>query len=59
MLAPGPLARLVRLPALPTAAADIVLAALAVGALPMRLPAFLILVGEACMSERRRRKEGP
>src|SRR4051812_29937817 len=50
MLAPGPLARLVRLPALPTAAADIVLAALAVGALPMRLPAFLILlVGSACL----------
>lgn len=44
------LARLVRLPALPTAAADIVMAALAVGALPERVPQFvLLLFGSGCL----------
>jgi 4-hydroxybenzoate polyprenyltransferase len=43
-------ARLVRLPALPSAVSNIVMAALAVGALPQRLPQFLLLVlGSACL----------
>ncbi|MGL4553257.1 MAG: UbiA family prenyltransferase [Gemmataceae bacterium] len=40
----NPLARLVRLPALPTAAADVVMAALAVGALPAKVPQFVLLL---------------
>jgi 4-hydroxybenzoate polyprenyltransferase len=45
-----PYARLVRLPNLPTALADVTLAALAVGALPERWPAFLLLLaGSACL----------
>jgi hypothetical protein len=44
------LARLVRLPALPTALADVVMAALAVGALPARVPQFvLLLFGSGCL----------
>ncbi len=43
-------ARLVRLPALPTALADVCMAALAVGALPEKWPAFVVLlVGSACL----------
>src|SRR5437660_11881551 len=43
-------ARLVRLPNLPTAVADVTLAALAVGALPARWPAFaLLLLSSACL----------
>jgi 4-hydroxybenzoate polyprenyltransferase len=46
----SPYARLVRLPNLPTALADICLAALAVGALPERWLAFLLLAGaSACL----------
>jgi 4-hydroxybenzoate polyprenyltransferase len=45
-----PYARLVRLPNLPTALADVTLAALAVGALPERWLAFvLLLAGSACL----------
>ena len=45
-----PYARLVRLPNLPTALADVTLAALAVGALPGRWLAFvLLLAGSACL----------
>jgi 4-hydroxybenzoate polyprenyltransferase len=43
-------ARLVRLPALPSAASNITMAALAVGALPERVPQFiLLLLGSAAM----------
>jgi 4-hydroxybenzoate polyprenyltransferase len=46
----SPFARLVRLPALPSAAADIVMAALACGALPERTPQFILLLfGSAAM----------
>src|SRR6516165_8850631 len=43
-----PFAQLVRLPNLPTAVADIALAALAAGALPGRWPAFVLLVFASC-----------
>jgi hypothetical protein len=44
------LARLVRLPALPTALADVLMAALAVGALPARVPQLvLLLFGSGCL----------
>jgi 4-hydroxybenzoate polyprenyltransferase len=43
-----PYAQLVRLPNLPTAVADVALAALATQSLPGRWPAFLILVGASC-----------
>jgi 4-hydroxybenzoate polyprenyltransferase len=46
----GPYARLVRLPNLPTALADITLAALALGAPPGRWPAFvLLLASSSCL----------
>jgi 4-hydroxybenzoate polyprenyltransferase len=45
-----PYARLVRLPAVPTALADVALAGLATGALPARWPAFLLLLAaSACL----------
>lgn len=43
-----PYAQLVRLPNLPTAVADIGLAALATRTLPARWPAFVLLVGASC-----------
>src|SRR5262245_50204166 len=50
MNALAPYARLVRLPNLPTALADVTLAALAVGALPERWVAFLLLLASsACL----------
>src|SRR5262245_26743702 len=48
MTSPRTYAQLVRLPNLPTAVADVAMAALATRTLPERWPAFLLLVGASC-----------